>query len=152
MKAFGAVVCCSFLLALVLTAQSTPLPDGEGKAEIEKSCNTQCHGTAVWSGSKRTPAQWKSVVSEMVGMGADLTAEEEAAVVGYLSRHFAATVNVNTAAAKQIAETLELTADQAAAIVAHRETNGKFATWQDVAKVPGLPAKAIEEKKDRLVF
>jgi len=152
MRTFGAVVGCCFLLALVLTAQSTPLPEGEGKAEIEKSCNTQCHGTAVWSGSKRTPAQWKAVVSEMVGMGADVSEADETLIVAYLSRHFAVTVNVNTAAAKQIAEALELTADQAAAIVAYRETNGKFATWQDVAKVPGLPAKAIEEKRDRLVF
>lgn len=152
MKAFGAVVCCCFLLALVLTAQSTPLPDGEGKAEIEKSCNTQCHGTAVWSSSKRTPAQWKSVVSEMVGMGADLSAEQEAKVVGYLSRHFFLTVNVNTGTATQIADALELTADQATAIVAYREKNGKFATWQDVAKVPGLAERAIEEKKERLVF
>lgn len=137
---------------MALTAQSPPLPEGEGKAVIERSCNTQCHGSAVWANTKRTPAEWKAVVGEMVGMGAELNADQEATIVAYLSRHFLVTVNVNSAAAKQIAHALELSAELAAAIVDYREKHGKFATWQDVAKVPGLLEKAIEEKKDRLTF
>ena len=47
---------------------------------------------------------------------------------------------------------LELTADEADAIVAYRDTNGAFHQLSDLLKVPGVDGKKIEAKKDLLEF
>src|SRR5579863_9077161 len=78
-------------------------------------------------------------------------------IVEYLAKTFPALidikkVNVNTAAAKDIETTLELSPETAAAIVRYREQNGAFKTIDDVKKVPGVDAAKIESKKDRLEF
>ena len=47
---------------------------------------------------------------------------------------------------------LELSAENAAAIVRYREQNGGFKTIGDLKKVPGVDAAKIEAKKDRVEF
>ena len=41
---------------------------------------------------------------------------------------------------------------QAAALIAHREKNGKFKSIADLKKIPGIDAAKFDAKKDRLVF
>ena len=59
---------------------------------------------------------------------------------------------MNTASVPELAAVLQLSVEDARAIVRYREKHGKFQNWQDVTKTPGLDSRKIEEKKDLLVF
>jgi hypothetical protein len=67
-------------------AQDT-LPDGEGRDIVEDVCS-QCHSLLNITDSKRTPAQWQHVVSQMINQGAPLEEYEIDTVVSYLSKNF----------------------------------------------------------------
>ena len=73
-------------------------------------------------------------------------------IVDYLARNFGSKVNVNKAAAEELAAVLELPRAGASAIVEYREKNGSFKSLDDLKRVPELDWKAIESKKDRLDF
>jgi len=101
----------------------------------------------------------------MVSRGAELEDEDIETVVDYLAKNFglnkapaSATqraeqiVNVNQAKAAELAARLNLSSEQADAMVAYRQKNGKFKDWHDLAKVPGIQASDIESKKDKLQF
>jgi len=75
--------------------------------------------------------------------------------VDYLAKNFPPLpdkVNVNKAAAKDIETGLELTSQEAEMIVKYRTDHGDFKDFDTLAKVPGLDAKKLEAKKDRIVF
>ena len=144
-----ALVCGT--VAVVATEQDR-LPEGEGKTQVETSCATRCHPAAIVMRAKRTPTGWETVIDLMIERGAEVTDSEYDAILEYLSQHLLATVNVNTEATGRIAEILEISNKEAAAIVSLRTTEGPFKTWEDVAKVPGVDGKIIEERKARLVF
>jgi competence protein ComEA len=63
-----------------------------------------------------------------------------------------APLNVNKASADELQSALKLTKAEAELIVQHRERYGDFKNWQEVASVPGVPAKAIEQNQKRLTF
>ena len=91
-----------------------------------------------------------------------MTGEETATAVEYLGEHFGREkaaegsktdkVNVNKATAKELAAGLGLTDKEAEAVVEHRQKNGAFAKWEDLAKVPDLDTTKIEARKDQLAF
>jgi competence protein ComEA len=145
------------LAALVLCApaQSLPegpgLPEGAGKELVEVIC-TSCHSTERIAGKRWTRPQWQDKVLEMLQEEPDVTQAERDRIVDYLAKSFPARVNVNMAGAKDIESILELSAENAAAIVRYREQNGGFRAIADLKKVPGLDAAKIEAKKDRLEF
>jgi len=92
----------------------------------------------------------------MSALGAKGTDEEFGAVLGYLATHFPADsiprINVNTATAIELESGLTLRRSQAAAIIAYRSQHGKFASLEDLKRVPGLDAATIDAKKDRVTF
>ena len=94
------------------------------------------------------------MVGEMAAAGAQATEDEFNEIVDYLAAAFpkAPKINVNKAAAQDLESGLELSAKEAQAIVRYREEKGSFKSIEDVEKVPGLDAKKIEAKKDRLTF
>ena len=69
------------------SAQAQGLPEGEGKAAIEASCNL-CHGLAYITSSSRSATEWRNLVSDMVSRGAPLTKDEFEKVLQYLATHF----------------------------------------------------------------
>ena len=69
------------------TAQAQGLPEGEGKAAIESSCNL-CHGLGYITSSSRSAEEWRNLVSDMVSRGAPLTKDEFEQVLQYLATHF----------------------------------------------------------------
>jgi competence ComEA-like helix-hairpin-helix protein len=138
-------------VALVAAAQDR-LPEGEGKIQVETSCASRCHPATTVMRAKRTPTGWEMVIDLMIERGAEVTDSEYEVILEYLSQHLLATVNVNTEATGRIAEVLEISDKEAAAIVELRTAQGPFQRWEDVAKVPGLDGKVIEERKARLVF
>ena len=65
----------------------------------------------------------------------------------------AAQVDVNSADAKTLAETLNgIGLVKAEAIVAYRSTNGPFKTVDELAKVKGIGAKTIAANRDAIVI
>lgn len=72
------------------TAQGIALPDGPGKAEFVEVCSG-CHGTDAVVGTRRSEADWRSMIESMAGQGATGTPEQFQAVLGYLTRSFGPT-------------------------------------------------------------
>ena len=70
-----------------LFAQATALPEGAGKATVERMC-TPCHGLAVVTANRRPREEWQEVVANMARRGAAGSSEDLANVVQYLSTHF----------------------------------------------------------------
>jgi cytochrome c5 len=78
------------LSAAELKAPGPALPEGPGKEAVTKMC-TSCHGTAVFTGMRMSGTGWESEVGAMVEKGAQGSAEEIRAVVGYLAKNFGKT-------------------------------------------------------------
>jgi cytochrome c5 len=85
----------SYRVALIAAAVTTSLfssgaalaqnlPAGDGQDTVAATC-TMCHGVDVIVASRRPPDEWLEVVSRMVGNGANLSDDQFAAVVKYLS-------------------------------------------------------------------
>jgi competence protein ComEA len=87
----------------------------------------------------------------MRSRGATGTDEEFQAIVEYLAKYLGK-INVNKATAKEIESTLEITANQAEAIVQYRHDHGDFKDWDDLTKVSGIDFKKLADKKDRLMY
>ena len=83
------------------------LPDGPGKAEVQKLCST-CHPADRGASVRLTREGWQDVMTRMVGLGLKGTDEELNAALEYLSTHFkgeaAAPLNLNRATPQQLAE------------------------------------------------
>ena len=71
---------------LMLLAVSA-LPDGPGKATVEKHCNS-CHPAEVIIGGKNSRKGWTELVDEMIFKGARPTPRERREIIDYLARNF----------------------------------------------------------------
>ena len=61
------------LVPVLASAQGdAPMPDGPGKAIIQKSC-VACHSIKVITAKRADADEWNSTVQMMVSRGADLT-------------------------------------------------------------------------------
>jgi competence protein ComEA len=138
------------LVALV-GANAQDLPAGPGKDAVEKVCTT-CHGLEAIVTLQGNKDIWQSVVDDMKGRGADGSNEDFTAIVTYLSKFYGANVNVNTAAAKALADDLGVTSAEADAIVKYRTDSGKFKDFSDLKKVPGLDASKLEPIQKRIKY
>jgi competence protein ComEA len=142
-------VIISLYCAMFLSAQDQ-LPEAPAKKTVVDVC-TACHDIDTAIEMRHDKAGWKKVIDDMVRKGADASDQEFTAIADYLSKYFGA-VNVNTAAATDISDVLGIPSDQAAAIVQYRTTNGDFKDLDGLKKVPGLDAKVIDSRKDRILF
>ena len=82
-------LCLWAVTAACLRAQD-PLPDGTGKALVERIC-TECHPIGIAISSPKTAAGWRSTVADMKARGAHGTPDEMGQVVEYLTAHFGVT-------------------------------------------------------------
>lgn len=123
--------------------------DAAEKAAFQKVCGA-CHASTIVSDLK-TEEEWLETIETMTSLGAKGTEQEFALLSRYLA-HNMTKVNVNTAAAAQIAPVLGVTEALAEAVVNYRTQHGAFSTLEDLRKVPGLPAARIEERKARIAF
>jgi len=138
-------------LAAALTAAAQALPEGPGKDLVELICSS-CHTTERIAAKQWTKPQWQAKVLEMLQEEPDVTQPERDRIVEYLAKTFPAKVNVNKAEAKELETALELSTENAAAIIQYREKNGSFKKLDDLKKVPGLDAAKLDSEKDRLEF
>ena len=147
----AALVLPLFLFSL---AQAQDLPEGPGKKIVEDVCGA-CHGVDAVAAQRATRDGWESIVSDMVSRGASGSDADIKTIIDYLAKNFGpapAKVNVNKATSKEIETGLELTTQEADAIVEYRKSNGDFKVWEDLAKVKDVDAKKLETKKDRVAF
>src|SRR5260370_33335548 len=141
-----------FCLASVAAAQTQSAPhDDSAKALLERPC-TKCHNLTSTLSQRNSKERWSAVVDDMIARGAEATDAEINTLVNCLAKNFGSKVNVNKAAAEELATALEWPQAGASAIVEYREKYGNFKSLDDLKKVPELNWKAIESKKDRLDF
>ncbi len=143
------VVLLSFFTLPAVQAQD--LPEGPGKRLVQEIC-TGCHGLESVTSQRATRQGWESTVDYMIQRGATMKDEDIRVVVDYLTKNFGPKVNVNKASARDIQSGLELTAQEADAIVNYRKANGDFKDWESLTKVSGVDAKKLEAKKDLIQF
>ena len=87
----------------------------------------------------------------MVARGALVNDEDFEVIIGYLVSEFGR-VRVNTATAPELAAVLHLEAAEADAIVAARRAAGRFADFDALVAVPGVPVAALTTRRDGLFF
>jgi competence protein ComEA len=143
-----------FAAAVAATALNTAaqsLPEGPGKELVEAIC-TSCHTTERIVVQRMTKPQWADKVLEMLQEEPDVKQPERNKIVEYLAQTFPARVNVNKAAAKELGAVLDLSPENAAAIIRYRQEHGGFKTFEDLKKVPGLDAAKLDTKRESLDF
>jgi len=129
-------------------------PDSPGKEVTLQLCGN-CHDASIIQEHRQSRDEWVATIQKMIAAGAEGTEEQFTAVLAYISTNFgpaAARINVNQAAAAELATGLGLSEKEAAAIVKYRTDKGAFKAVEDLKKVPDLDFKKIEAQKDRLVF
>ena len=149
------LVLAARLMALHPQAEPVVQPSPELERAMEKEtfeavCGL-CHGTDLVEGSLRTPAQFTELITTMQSYGASATPEQFAVVRVHMLRSFGK-ANVNSDTAADLAPVLDVEPEIAAAVVAHRERNGRFTSIDDLANVPGVDAEKLAARKDRLTF
>lgn len=88
MTAALALIAACFVCATALLAQQPALPEGRGKAELQKVCSG-CHAAEeAVRGGRRSRERWQQVVDDMVVRGAEGSDAELKLVVDYLTEHF----------------------------------------------------------------
>jgi hypothetical protein len=145
----------AFVLAVMPAAvrAQTQLPDGPGKAEVQKLCST-CHPADRGASVRLTRDGWQDVMTRMVGLGMKGTDEELNVVLEYMATHFkgeaAAPLNLNRATPVQLQSIAGLLRSESAALIAHR-AKAPCKTLEDLKNVAGLDFTKIEKRRDRLV-
>jgi glucose dehydrogenase len=64
------------------------LPEGSGKALVERTCGAPCHGLNTVTGVRRDRAAWIAMVDNMVARGAKANEADTRRIVDYLATHF----------------------------------------------------------------
>lgn len=121
-----------------------------GRAVLESVC-ASCHDAATITATYRTRVDWDDTLQEMVRYGAEASDEQFAQIRDYLLRNYSL-VNVNRASAEDLEVSLELTKQLASAIVAYRSEHGDFKSIDDLKKVPGIDAAALDMRGKRLRY
>ena len=99
-----------------------------------------------------TADQWRSEVRTMIENGASLNDNEWEPVIAYLTRNFGPKLEINKSTAREIADSLQLTAAEADAIVAYRSTNGPYKDLNGMKKIPGFDPTRIAGEEKRIIF
>lgn len=142
-------------LAWIGVASAQELPEGAGRAEMQKIC-TQCHELSRAVAPRQDRDAWNTTMTKMQAFGMKSSQQEYQLVLDYVAKNFPADdvprINVNTATAIELESGLSLRRSQSAALIAYREKNGPFKSIEDLGKVPSIDIAKIEEKKDRIIF
>jgi competence protein ComEA len=130
------------------------LPDAPGKDQVVNVCG-KCHEPQRVAALRLTREGWEEVVAKMVSLGAKASDDELKQITDYLAESFkgeaAKPINMNSATSVDLESVAGLLRKEAAAWIAYRTKNGPCKTLDDLKKVPGVPFKKIDERRDRLV-
>src|SRR5258705_13601211 len=124
---FACLLSLSLLISSFAAGQDSELPEGKGRDAVENTC-LDCHSVQRIKAQHLDEDGWSSTVRQMIENGAAINSDDVKVIVDYLTKNFgpekAKKVNVNKAAGSEIAATLELTSEEANAIVQYRTQNG----------------------------
>lgn len=155
----------SFVLAAAATARagrtddrlqsagktSAAFPDLPGRDVAVRNC-LECHPSSDITNRRESRFRWAVIVEEMIGEGARINDRDFDTLTAYLSVAFGRRVKINEVPAKVIAETFDFDAEDADRIVKRRTERGPFKSWQEIAAIPGIDAKRVEEQQTNLDF
>ena len=130
---------------------ATGFPELPGRDVAVRIC-LDCHSSSDITNRHESRFKWAVIVDQMVGEGAKINDKDFETLTVYLSVAFGRKVKINEASAKVIAETFDIAADAAERIIARRTERGPFKTWQEIAAIPGIDAKRVEEQQANLDF
>jgi competence ComEA-like helix-hairpin-helix protein len=145
----------SLFITIPVQAQD-PLPEGEAKVVLNRSCN-RCHPADQVSRQRKTEDQWQATVVRMQGRGADISTPEVDTVVKYLVKNFGKVedttkVNVNKASSEDLVAKLGFSKDEADAIVDYRDRKGDFREWGELLQIYGVSGEKVQAAKDKMTF
>lgn len=147
------IACLAGILTVASLGQAQ-LPDAPGKDETVRLCGA-CHEVERAASVKLTREGWQDTIAKMVDLGAKGSDEELAKVLEYLAEHFKGDaprpLNLNTATAIELESIAGLLRKESAAWIAHRKEVGPCKSLDDFKKIPGVPFKKIDDRRDRLV-
>ena len=143
------------LLAACGGAVFAQLAEGEGMTETGRLCRG-CHEVERSVSLRQDKDGWNNTLTKMVGLGMKAADADLAIIADYLARFYPADaippINVNKATAIELESRFGMKRSQAAAFLAHREKLGKFKTFADLKKAPGIDPEKLEAKKSQIVF
>jgi competence protein ComEA len=144
-----------FLSAAIAATLSAQLPEGPGMAETTKNCSA-CHEIERSISLRQDLNGWNNTITKMVGFGMKAAQSDLTIVAEFLAKHYPADamppINVNTCSAIELESRFSMKRSQSAAFIAHREKVGKFKTFADLKKAPGIDAEKVDAKKTQIVF
>ncbi len=130
------------------------LPDGPGKEETVRLCGA-CHEAERAAALRLTREGWQDTVARMVDLGMKGSDDEIAKVLEYLAVQFKGEaprpLNLNRATSIELESIVGLLRKESAAWIEHRTKEGPCKALDDLKKVPGVPFKKIDDRRDRLV-
>jgi competence protein ComEA len=130
-------------------------PPGDGRDTTLRICG-KCHSPTIVLAYGQKREGWEKTITKMVRLGAVGSDEDFTDIADYLTANFPPStipkIFVNKATDQQIAKILEISLDDAKAIVAYRNHVGGFQSIDDLKRVPHVDTKKIDAKKDNLVF
>ena len=116
--------------------------DPRDAAAVAAVC-TVCHAASQFLSTPRGSDRWEQVFAEMSGYGADGSDDQLDRVVNYFQRNLTV-VNVNTSPVEDVKETLQVS-DQAAAEIMARRQQRFFSGIDDLSKIPGVDQSILEK-------
>lgn len=154
--AVAAFICVWIASALLSGAGKPKLPEGPGKDITQRICGS-CHAAEMVMGRRESRDGWSGILEDMIQRGMKGSNEEYGEVVEYLVAHFprsaaSAKIFVNWASAKDLSAGLGISEELGGEVVRYREANGNFASVDDLKKVPGIDAAAVDAKKNKFDF
>lgn len=87
MSAIAAALCLGAVSPVLAQAPDDLLPAGPGKDAVVRVC-TACHDATQFAYLRLAPEEWDHEVVKMQSAGAEMTAEEQAAISAYLAKSF----------------------------------------------------------------
>lgn len=137
-----------------IAAYAATMPEGPARELTVKTCGV-CHEPQRAASLRLTRDGWEGVIAKMRGLGAQGSDADFTQITDYLAENFKGEapkpINMNSASSVELESVASLLRKEAAAWIEYRNKTGPCKTLDDLKKVPGVPFKKIDERRDRLV-
>ena len=145
-----------FLLATVFAGTlPAQLLEGPGMTQTATLCKN-CHEIERSISLRQDKDGWNATLTKMVGFGMKAADADLAIIADYLAKNYPADaippINVNKATSIELESRFTMKRSEAAAFMAHRDKIGKFKTFAELKKAPGIDPEKVEAKKSQIVF
>jgi competence protein ComEA len=130
-------------------------PPGVGRDAVMRTC-VKCHSPNIILAYGQNRQGWENTITKMARLGAQGSDDDFSDIADYLTANFPPTaiqkVFVNMATDKQLSDVLEISLDDAKAIIAYRDKAKGFKSIEEMKQVPNVDTNKIDAKKANLVF